>query len=99
MGNVRVNTGSLAATVQATGDLDGDAADRLRHAIVEIIVRERPGRLIVDLDGVTAMDATTIGALQAAGTSAADLNIDLEFRTAASPLADHLDRCGITDRH
>src|SRR5262245_43650679 len=99
MGNVRVNTGSRAVTVQATGNLDDAAADRLRHAIVAMLVRPRPARLIVDLDGVTAIDATTIGALQAAGRSAADLNIDLVFRTAASPLADHLDRYGITDRH
>jgi anti-anti-sigma regulatory factor len=100
MGSVLVNTtgtGDLTTTVRATGNLDEDTAGRLRRALVRMIMRGGPGRLVVDLGRVTGLDPLAIGVLQAALATAQDVHRTLVFHTCGSPLAEHLRRHGILD--
>ena len=70
----RSDTGTTT-TVELRGDFDVGAADDLRHALVDTIMRHRPDHLVIDLRGVTFMDSTGIGTLVAAYQTACDLDV------------------------
>jgi len=93
--NTRVPEPSIV--VRATGDIDQAATDQLRRTLVRVIMHEPTRRIVIDLDGVTALDALTIGVLRAAATTAQDLDRSLVFHTSGSPVAERLRREGILD--
>jgi len=100
MGSVRVNIAGTAeptVIVRAYGDIDQDTTDQLRHALVDAIMHGEARRLVVDLDGVTALDPLTIGGLQAAVVTAQVMGRAIAFHTSASPLARRLSSAGIED--
>jgi anti-anti-sigma factor len=86
-----------AVTVLVRGDMDAATGDDLRSVLVDVIMHRRPARFVIDLEGVTAVDSATIGLLHAARTTAEDVEVALEFRTAGSPVRGVLDRDGIRD--
>jgi len=99
MGDIRVNAtgiGLTTITVHLDGDIDHTTTDDLRETLVEVIVRRKPHQLIIDLDGVTKLDAAAVGMLQAAQTTALDTGLTAIFRTSGSPLTDQLDSDGIS---
>jgi anti-anti-sigma factor len=83
--------------VVVAGDIDADAANGLRQALIQVIMRRRPERLVVDLSRVTDLDAVSIGALQAAQAAADVMNLTMLFHTAGSPEADRLSGYGVVD--
>jgi anti-anti-sigma factor len=97
--DIDVEIRELAGTVTVTvgGDIDAQAADELRRALIHVIMRRRPERLVVDLSGVTDLDAVSIGALQAAQAAADVMNLTMLFHTAGSPAADLLNGHGVSD--
>lgn len=98
VGAIHVNTTGTAqstVTMLINGDIDPATADHLRVTLVDVIMRRKPGRLVVDLDGVTALDSATIGTLHAAHATAEEFNLPLTFRTSRSPVYLQLDRDGI----
>jgi anti-anti-sigma factor len=99
MGDIRVNAtgiGRTTITVHLDGDIDHASTDDLRETLVDVIVRRKPDHLIIDLDGVTKLDAAAVGMLQAAQTTALDAGLTAIFRTSRSPLTDQLDSDGIS---
>lgn len=70
-------------TVRLTGDIDTAITHRLRHVLVDVIMRRRPARIVVDLRGVTTMDSAAIGTLRAAHQAAHDVHLTLDFHTTA----------------
>ena len=98
MGDVRVNvteTAPSAATVYLSGDIDHRATDQLRKALVDVIVRVKPSHLVINLDGVTAIDDQAIGALRAAESVIGDAGLTASFHTTGSRIADDLADDGI----
>jgi anti-anti-sigma factor len=71
-------------TIELHGEFDVEAADGLRHTLVEAIMRNRPRHLAVDLGAVTFMDSTCIGTLVAAYHTACDVEVSFTV-TAANP--------------
>ena len=100
VGSIRMSVTETArptVTLRAEGDIDAEATEALRRALVDVIMRGRPERFVVDLGGVTKLDAVAIGAFQAADAAARDMNLTLIFHTKGSPVAARLDRHGIAD--
>jgi anti-anti-sigma regulatory factor len=98
MGGIQVNTtgtGEPTTTMRAYGEIDTEAATNLRHLLIDVIMRRRPRCLIIDLDGVTAVDPAAIGTLRAAHTTAQDMDLPVVFRTSGSPISAQLQEDGI----
>jgi anti-anti-sigma factor len=90
-------TPESTTVVQLRGRIDQATADQLRRALVRVLMHE-PGRgLVVDLDCVTVIDPLAIGMLQAAATTAEDMDRTIAFHVSGSPVADRLRREGIRD--
>jgi anti-sigma B factor antagonist len=49
--------------VVLSGEVDALIADQLREAVVEVLSRQRPRHIEIDLDGVTFLDSAGIRAL------------------------------------
>jgi anti-anti-sigma factor len=77
------------------GDIDEPNTRRLRHALVQTLLRRRPRRIVVDLTRATTLDATAIGALVAAHESAPDLDIALHLRRPNQATTADLARHGL----
>ncbi|GAA1822237.1 STAS domain-containing protein [Planosporangium flavigriseum] len=71
-------------TIELHGEFDLAAVDHLRHALVETIMRDRPGHLTVHLSAVTFMDSTCVGTLVAAYQTADDVGVGFSV-TGAQP--------------
>ena len=57
----RTDTGAVC--LRLAGDIDLTCWDSLRNRLVDVIDIDRVGHLVVDLDGVTFLDCSGIGAL------------------------------------
>jgi anti-anti-sigma factor len=88
-------SGAIEVTVQVIGELDRDAAGELRTTLVYVILRRRPARVVVDLQTMTRLDSTMVGALSAAYDAACDLQLTLVLYTANARVSDQLDLAGI----
>lgn len=55
--------GIRESLILLTGEFDLAARDELRDALLAAVSRERPGRLVVDLSGVTFIDSEAISAI------------------------------------
>jgi anti-anti-sigma factor len=80
----RADPDRSTTTIELHGELDLNAADELRHTLVEAIMRNRPRHLTVDLGAVTFMDSTCIGTLVAAYQTACDVGVGFSV-TGAKP--------------
>ena len=76
--NSRIYTHTVVVTV--CGDVGEADSPRLRRLLVDAMMRRRPRRIVVDLAGATALDATAIGPLLAARDSAPDVQVTLALR-------------------
>jgi hypothetical protein len=86
---------SCRATVYLSGDIDHRATEQLRRALVDVIVRVKPSHLVINLDGVTAIDDQAIGAQRAAESVIGDAGLIASFHTTGSRIADDLADDGI----
>jgi anti-anti-sigma factor len=77
--------------VRVSGDVDTPTTNDLRGILVNLIMIQRPSRIVVDLCAVTALDSSAVGMLRAARDVAEDVGRRLVFRTAGSLAAGHLD--------
>ncbi|HEY2792116.1 MAG TPA: STAS domain-containing protein [Micromonosporaceae bacterium] len=100
MAQIQVNTsesGPSQVTVLVRGAVDSAAGDDLCGVLVDVIMRRRPERFLIDLDGVTALDSAALGLLHAARATAEDVNLPVAFHTVGSPIRHQLDHDGIHD--
>jgi anti-anti-sigma factor len=84
-----------ATIIELRGEFDVVAADDLRHALVEAIMRNRPRHLTIDLGAVTFMDSTCIGTLVAAYHTASDVEVGFTVSDARPFLAQVLATSGL----
>jgi anti-anti-sigma factor len=84
---VTTRTYPHTTVIALRGEIGESLAPQLRHALAETLVRRRPRRIVVDLNGVTALDATAIGVLLGAQDSAVDLHVVLAVRRANQAMA------------
>jgi anti-anti-sigma factor len=77
---VTTRTFTHTTVVVLRGRVDAGATERLRHVLVEAIVRRRPRRLVVDIAGATELDPTALGTLIAAREAAPDMNVRFTMR-------------------
>jgi anti-anti-sigma factor len=80
------STDSSSLTIHLRGDIDETAAAHLRRELVEALVHHRPARVLVDLRGVTSLDASAVGSLRAAGDIAGDVGVALSLDGTGSPI-------------
>ena len=98
MGYVQVNvteTSPSVATVRLMGEVDHQTTEQLRKALVDMIVRVKPCHLVINLEGVTAIDDQAIGVLRAAESIVRDAGLTASFHTTGSAIADDLADDGI----
>jgi anti-sigma B factor antagonist len=69
-----------ALVVEASGEVDFGNAGKLRQALVEMVGRVRPPRVVVDLSRVTFLDSVGISALVAGYRAAAGLGAGFTVR-------------------
>src|SRR3712207_5966990 len=75
-----------AVLVTPSGEIDRDTAPGLRARLTEAIDLAGPGRVDVDLAGVTFMDSSGIGALLAAHRLAGHTETTFGIRDAGPPV-------------
>ena len=64
-----------AVLVRVHRELDAEAAAQLRRALVHVIRRVRPHRMVVDLDAVDDLDSVNAGTLAAGYQLGADHDV------------------------
>jgi anti-anti-sigma factor len=74
-----IESDQSGVAVELRGDMDAAAAGALRRIFVQMILQQRPTRILVDLREVTVLDALVIGTLQAAGDLARDAHLAFTF--------------------
>jgi anti-anti-sigma factor len=100
MAQIEVNTSETTpsqVTLLVRGEIDTAAGDDLCDVLVDVIMRRRPERFLIDLDGVTAVDSAAIGLLHAARETAEDVNLPVVFHTVGSAVHHQFDHDGIHD--
>lgn len=100
MGPAVINTSQAAdgsLRVEVRGEIDLQASDRLREALVEAITRLRPARVAVDLLHVTFIDSTGVGALAAGFNAARRLGVGFAVRNAQGLVARQLSQAGLAE--
>ena len=100
MGQVQTTvarTPDATTVVRLIGRIDHAATDQLRRALARALVHEPTRGLVVDLDGVTALDPLALGMLQAFEATARDMDRTIVFHISRSPISDRLGRDGIPD--
>lgn len=98
MGDILIketNVDKTRVTVRMRGEVDADTASDMRGVLVDMILRRKPAQIVLDLQDVTAIDSTALGALSAAYEAAADLGQPLAYHTAGSAVCDQLRLAGI----
>ena len=90
----RTAAGSLV-TVEVDGNAHVDMARELRSVLVEVILRRRPARIVIDLHAVASLDSAAIGTLNAAYDAACDVDLVLVIHGLAPALADQLRLAGM----
>ena len=79
-----------AVTVRLRGDVDTVAGAHLRPVLVDMLMREKPARILIDLRHATALDASVLGTLRAAHELARDAKLIMTFASAGSRVAQQL---------
>jgi anti-sigma B factor antagonist len=82
--------------VTLSGELDLSSAPSLRNALVDAIAEHRGRTVIVDLDGVTALDDTGLGVLLGAAGRARDGGGDVVLVAATERLRARFDLTGLS---
>jgi anti-anti-sigma factor len=82
------------ATVVVLGDLDTLAAREL-HDGVELALRGATDRLVLDLGGVTSVDASGLAALVRCHRRGLDAGVEVHFRRASHSLGQRLRQTGL----
>jgi anti-sigma B factor antagonist len=82
--------------VTLSGELDLSSAPSLRNALVDAIAEHRGRTVIVDLDGVTALDDTGLGVLLGAAGRARDGGGDVVLVAATARLRARFDLTGLS---
>jgi anti-anti-sigma factor len=90
---------SAVVSVELSGAITVTATCLLREALIDVIMRQRPPRVLIDLRNTTFLDPTAIGALLAAADAADDLRVDLSVCNPNPALAMQLASTGLSHLH
>jgi anti-anti-sigma factor len=82
--------------VELAGAVDLPSTSRLQHMLVDVLLRHRPARVIIDLRDATFLDPTAVGVLLAAADTADDLRVALSVCNPNPDLADQLLQSGLS---
>lgn len=73
--------------VETFGAVEGAAVDELRQTLIEVLMRRRPPRVVVDITATQVVDSVALGTLTAAAETAEDLAIEFAVVGSASAAA------------
>lgn len=93
VGNTLINPveyGRSTIVVRLSGDLDDSTVPGLRRTLIDVIMRRRPARIVIDVREVTEIDSVAIGTLRAACDMASDAHLVVGVRAGRSPVVDRL---------
>jgi anti-anti-sigma regulatory factor len=79
----------VVMTVHIRADASSETVDELRSVLVRAILRRRPARIVIDLDGPATVDSAIVGTLRAAYEAACDVHVPLVLHSGA-PVRTHL---------
>ena len=82
--------------VALRGTIAEDETVRLRGLLVDVFLRRRPRRLVVDVGPVTTLDSAAVGALMVAADMAPDHAVDFQVQCRDQRTADELTQAGLT---
>jgi anti-sigma B factor antagonist len=85
----------LMARVAVSGEVDVSVADQLRVAGEQAIAAPDCAGLIIELDAVTFLDSTGLGALVALRNAALDSDVAFELRGVPDPVRRILELTGM----
>ncbi|GAB1640662.1 STAS domain-containing protein [Krasilnikovia sp. MM14-A1259] len=88
---------SSAATVTVTGEVDTDTQAEMQRVVVDLLDHHRGGRLVLDMGGVTFLDAAGVRALLACHDAAERLGTGLEICAAHDCVRRALGICGVAE--
>lgn len=91
---VRPATGGTIR-IQLAGVIDSGIATRLRNTLVRVLLRARPDRLVLDLAGLTELDAICAGTIVAACQIAGDYGIEVVMGSGSPEIAGRLRDAGL----
>lgn len=77
---VNVHTQTETTVIELRGDVDVGCVACLCQALVDALFHQPTHRLVVDLARTTAIDATGVGALVAAGYAAEEMHVPFALR-------------------
>lgn len=92
----RVTVSQGGPVVSLSGELDLSSAPALRNALVEAVADHRGGTVVVDLDGVTALDDVGLGVLLGAAGRAREAGGDVVLVASADRLRARFDLTGLS---
>lgn len=78
------------------GTIAEDETVRLRSLLVDVFLRRRPRRLVVDVGPVTTLDAAALGALIVAADMAPEHAVDFQLQCRDQRVAAELEQAGLT---
>jgi anti-anti-sigma factor len=77
------------------GHIDEQESHRLRHELIDAMMRRRPRHVVVDLSRTISLDPTAVGALIAAHDTAPDMHLTLTLRRPCAVVAAELAEQGL----
>jgi anti-anti-sigma factor len=81
------------------GAIAEDETVRLRGLLVDVFLRRRPRRLVVDVGPVTTLDAAALGALIVAADMAPDHAVDFQLQCRDQRMAAEFEQAGLIPSH
>lgn len=86
----RIATVGNTPVLHVAGDVDLSTLPMFRDHLMRLVHDHRGAQVLVDLDGVLALDDTGLGLLLGAAARARDLGGDLELQSSAGRVRDRL---------
>ncbi|MEV4347120.1 STAS domain-containing protein [Actinoplanes sp. NPDC049596] len=89
--------GSVDSLVALGGEIDMDNAPQVRQFLTGMLERDRPGRLLIDMQDVTFLGSAGVHALVYCQTDADRLGSRVELRRPRPQVREVLQICGVTE--
>ena len=86
----RIATVGDTPVLHVAGDIDLSTLPVFRDYLLRLVHEHQGQHVVVDLDGVLALDDTGLGVLLGAATRARDLGGELELQSSAGRIRDRL---------
>jgi anti-anti-sigma factor len=82
-------------SLELSGAIDEPSTSELQHVLVDLLLRRRPDRVVIDLRRTTFLDPTAVGVLLAAVDTADDVRVGLSLCNPSPHLANQLLGAGL----